>query len=108
MRDVDSVVPIRTIIADDHPLVLLAIENLVASLPDMKIVGRAIDPAELFDALERTECDVVVMDLYMSSGAHNDGLEMIRLVKERRPDVAGVRVAMADASRRRQRAGATR
>jgi two-component system capsular synthesis response regulator RcsB len=94
MTDIDITVPIRTIVADDHPLVLLAIENLVASLPDMKIVGRAIDSTELFEALDRTECDVVVMDLYMPGGASGDGLDTIRLLKERHPEAALVLLTM--------------
>ncbi len=39
---------IRTIIADDHPLVLLAIENLMSTYPNMEIVGRATDSSQLF------------------------------------------------------------
>ncbi|MFM0693944.1 DNA-binding response regulator, partial [Paraburkholderia graminis] len=33
--------PVRAIIADDHPLVLLAIENLIGGYPSMEVVGRA-------------------------------------------------------------------
>jgi two-component system capsular synthesis response regulator RcsB len=94
MPDIDTAVPIRTIIADDHPLVLLAIENLVASLPNMRIVGRALDSTQLFDELERLACDVVVMDLYMPGGACGDGLDAIRLFKARYPNVALVILTM--------------
>jgi DNA-binding NarL/FixJ family response regulator len=34
--------PVRAIIADDHPLVLLAIENLIGGYPSMEVVGRAL------------------------------------------------------------------
>ncbi|MGV2291094.1 response regulator transcription factor [Trinickia sp. YCB016] len=95
MTDIDTVVPIRTIIADDHPLVLLAIENLVASLPDMQIVGRAIDSTELFNDLDQLECDVVVTDLFMPGGTQGDGLEIIRLFKARYPDLALVILTMS-------------
>jgi two-component system, NarL family, captular synthesis response regulator RcsB len=95
MTGIDTVVPIKTIIADDHPLVLLAIENLVASLPDMQIVGRAIDSAELFDELGKLECDVVVTDLFMPGGAQGDGLEIIRLFKSRYPNLALVILTMS-------------
>ncbi|TKC89629.1 response regulator transcription factor [Trinickia terrae] len=95
MADVDTVVPIKTIIADDHPLVLLAIENLVASLPDMQIVGRAIDSTGLFEELARIECDVVVTDLFMPGGAQGDGLEIIQLFKERYPEIALVVLTMS-------------
>jgi two-component system capsular synthesis response regulator RcsB len=95
MTDIDTLVPIRTIIADDHPLVLLAIENLVASLPDMRIVGRAVDSTELFDELDRLECDVVVTDLFMPGGVQGDGLDIIRLFKARYPNLALVVLTMS-------------
>ncbi|RKE25937.1 LuxR family two component transcriptional regulator [Paraburkholderia sp. BL23I1N1] len=86
--------PVRTIIADDHPLVLLAIENLMLGYPDMQIVGRAADAAELFKEVDRIPCDLVLMDLYMPGGINGDGLEAIRQFKVRYPTVALVVLTM--------------
>ena len=61
--------PVRAIIADDHPLVLLAIENLMRGYPNMQIVGRAADATELFMEVDRSPCDLVLMDLYMPGGS---------------------------------------
>ena len=44
----DVTPPIRTIIADDHPLVLLAMENLMSGFPNIELVGKATDSSELF------------------------------------------------------------
>src|SRR3978361_1218890 len=77
----DLSTPVRTIIADDHPLVLLAIENLMAGYPNMQIVGRAADATELFKEVDRIPCDLVLMDLYMPGGFYGDGLETIRRFK---------------------------
>jgi DNA-binding NarL/FixJ family response regulator len=95
MTKIDTVVPIKMIIADDHPLVLLAIENLVASLPDVRIVGSAVDSTELFHELDQLECDVVVTDLFMPGGVYGDGLEIIRLFKARYPYRALVILTMS-------------
>ncbi|HZZ02670.1 response regulator transcription factor [Paraburkholderia sp.] len=86
--------PVRTIIADDHPLVLLAIENLMVGYPNMQIVGRAADATELFKEVDRIPCDLVLMDLYMPGGFCGDGLEAVRQFKARYPDVALVVLTM--------------
>ncbi|RDK04269.1 response regulator transcription factor [Paraburkholderia lacunae] len=86
--------PIRAIIADDHPLVLLALENMLVGYPNMQIVGRAADAAELFTEVDRVSCDLVLMDLYMAGGLYGDGLESVRQFKVRYPEVALVVLTM--------------
>lgn len=90
----DLSTPVRTIIADDHPLVLLAIENLMVGYPNMQVVGRAADATELFREADRIPCDLVLMDLYMPGGFYGDGLEAVRQFKARYPDVALVVLTM--------------
>jgi two-component system, NarL family, captular synthesis response regulator RcsB len=90
----DTLSQVRTIIADDHPLVLLAIENLMSTYPNMEIVGRATDSSQLFDEAGRVSCDLVVLDLYMPGGEHGDGLEMIRQFRARFPEVVLVILTM--------------
>jgi DNA-binding NarL/FixJ family response regulator len=90
-----SSTPVRTIIADDHPLVLLAIENLIGNYPNLKVVGRAADAAELFIEVDRSPCDIVLMDLYMPGGGYNDnGFDVVRQFKSRYPNVALVILTM--------------
>lgn len=99
MRDTAEVsTPIRAIIADDHPLVLLAIENLMGGYPNMQIVGRAADATELFTEVDRGSCDLVLMDLYMPGGADGSGLEVVRQFKMRYPGIALVVLTMETAA----------
>ncbi|MFP3433362.1 response regulator transcription factor [Paraburkholderia sp. SIMBA_061] len=86
--------PVRAIIADDHPLVLLAIENLIGGYPSMEVVGRAADATELFAEVDRTGCDLVLMDLYMPGGADGSGVEAVRQFRRRYPDVALIVLTM--------------
>jgi two-component system capsular synthesis response regulator RcsB len=86
--------PVRAIIADDHPLVLLAIENLIGGYPDMQVVGRATDATELFTEVERNPCDLVLMDLYMPGGFDGHGLDIVKQFKIRYPNVALVILTM--------------
>ncbi|MFM0490383.1 response regulator [Paraburkholderia graminis] len=86
--------PVRAIIADDHPLVLLAIENLIGGYPSMEVVGRAAAATELFAEVDRTGCDLVLMDLYMPGGADGSGVEAVRQFRRRYPDVALIVLTM--------------
>jgi DNA-binding NarL/FixJ family response regulator len=86
--------PVRAIIADDHPLVLLAIESLIGTYPNVQIVGRASDATELFMQIDRGPCDLVLMDLYMPGGFDGTGLDVVRQFKMRYPDVALIVITM--------------
>ncbi|MEX3784719.1 response regulator [Paraburkholderia sp. BR14374] len=86
--------PVRTIIADDHPLVLLAIENLIGNYPNLKVVGRAADVAELLIEVDRCPCDLVLMDLYMPGGNNENRFDIVRQLKARYPNVALVILTM--------------
>jgi DNA-binding NarL/FixJ family response regulator len=86
--------PVRAIIADDHPLVLFAIENLMGGYQNMEVVGRATDATDLFAEVDRTGCDLVLMDLYMPGGADGSGIDAVRQFRRRYPDVALVVLTM--------------
>jgi two-component system, NarL family, captular synthesis response regulator RcsB len=93
-ENTESNTPIRAIIADDHPLVLFAIESLMSAFPNVQVVGRAVDTDELFEQADRIEFDLVVMDLYMPGAAGTDEFEAIRQFKRRYPNVALVVLTM--------------
>lgn len=93
-ESVDISTPIRAIIADDHPLVLLALENLMSGFPNLAVVGRASHTAELFSEADRVECDIAVMDLYMPGSLVGDGFATVRRFRKLYPDVALVVLTM--------------
>jgi two-component system, NarL family, captular synthesis response regulator RcsB len=86
--------PVRIIIADDHPLVLLAVENLMRAYPNMQVVGRAADATELFVQVDRGPCDLVLMDLYMPGGFDGSGPDVVSKFKTRYPNVALIVLTM--------------
>jgi two-component system, NarL family, captular synthesis response regulator RcsB len=90
----ESASAIRTIIADDHPLVLLAVENLLSGFPNIRIVGRASNSVEVLALAEKVPCDLVVMDLHMPCDDHSDGLETVARFRARHPHVAVVLLTM--------------
>lgn len=66
---------IRTVIADDHPLVLDGLEQLFRVEPDITVVARCRDVDETLRALRAHTPDVLVLDLLMPGGG---GLELLR------------------------------
>ncbi|WP_413187664.1 response regulator [Paraburkholderia sacchari] len=68
----------RIIVADDHPLVLFALDNLIATLPNVRIVARAQSVAQLFQEAARHEFDLVLTDLYMPGEGREEGHDAIR------------------------------
>lgn len=54
---------IRTVVVEDHPLMLKAIVDELASQEDIEVVGTATSGQDLLPLLQRTEPDVLVLDL---------------------------------------------
>jgi DNA-binding NarL/FixJ family response regulator len=66
---------LRLLVVDDHPVVRDGIVGMVASDPDITVVGEASDGAEAIALARALEPDVVLMDLRMNG---MDGVSAIR------------------------------
>ncbi|WDD91522.1 response regulator transcription factor [Burkholderia sp. FERM BP-3421] len=71
----------RVLIADDHPIVLMGIRQVLSQRPDVSIVGEAKDPAALLAALAAQPCDAVITDFAMPGGSASDGLAMLAAIR---------------------------
>ncbi|MCA8089372.1 response regulator transcription factor [Burkholderia anthina] len=87
---------VRIVIADDHPLTVLGIRQVLAGAPDLIVVGEASEPGALLDCLARTGCDVVVTDFSMPGHAQADGVLMIEAIRAAFPLVRIVVLTMLD------------
>lgn len=74
---------IRTILADDHPIVREGIKAVLQRKEGVQIVAECTDGAELLLALEKMDCDLVILDLSMPNVG---GLEVIERIRALRPD----------------------
>ena len=79
---------IRVLLADDQNLVRAAFALLVASAPDMEVVGEAGTGREAVELARTQRADLVVMDVRMPD---LDGIEATRLIAADE-DLAGVKV----------------
>jgi len=64
--------PIRLLIVDDHALFRQGLKSLLLLQPDVEIVGEVEHAADLQNALDRTNCDVLLLDLQMDRWMGND------------------------------------
>ena len=80
---------ISVFLVDDQDLVRAGLALVVASQPDLEVVGQARDGAEAVAQLRKTPADVVLMDVRMP---RMDGVEATRLITRGQPAGAPPRV----------------
>jgi DNA-binding NarL/FixJ family response regulator len=70
---------IRVLVADDHAVVRIGLEQVLANVPDMELLGGAADGEEAVTRALEDEPDVVLMDLSMPGV---DGVEATRRIRQ--------------------------
>ena len=74
---------IRVLIADDHAIVRKGIRALLATEPDVEVVGEAENGQEAVTAAQELQPDVILMDLMMPE---MDGIEATRCITADHPE----------------------
>jgi DNA-binding NarL/FixJ family response regulator len=93
-REVSSV-PLKVLIADDHPLVLLGVRRTLEAHEDIEIAGEAHTGPELLSLVERRNPDVVLTDLRMP-GVEGDSC--ITQITETWPHIKVVVLSVCDSA----------
>lgn len=73
--------PIHLVLADDHPLILDGLEQLVQLAGDFEVVERCVSGEEALRAVDRHRPDLLVLDVRMQG---LDGLAVLRELRRRR------------------------
>ncbi|GAB3998188.1 response regulator [Nocardioides marmoraquaticus] len=84
---------VRLLVVDDHPVVRTGLRALVDTVPDMEVVGEAVDGASAVRETLLLRPDVVLMDVRMPGV---DGVEATRRLRVAAPDVAVLVMTMYD------------
>jgi len=74
--------PIRVLLVDDSFITLAILKRILATAPEIRVVGTANNGREALDVIPVLQPDVICTDLHMPG---MDGLEFIRAVMEKFP-----------------------
>lgn len=95
--------PIRILVADDHPVVRRGLKSLLGAHPGWQVIDEAVDGLEAVDKSGRLSPDVVVLDLSMP---RMGGLEACRLIRKSVPQSEVLIVTHHDSPQMMREAGA--
>ncbi|NOZ62433.1 MAG: response regulator transcription factor [Calditrichaeota bacterium] len=84
---------INILIADDHPLFLKGLRELLSEMPDWEIVDEAKDGQEALDLILAKSPDIAILDISMP---YRNGLELAKHIHEHRLPVAVIILTMHD------------
>lgn len=83
----------RVLVVDDHKLIRQGIVGLLASQPDLEVVGQAGDGQEAIAAAVELRPEIILMDISMPGVS---GLNATREIKARLPDVRVIILTIHD------------
>jgi DNA-binding NarL/FixJ family response regulator len=66
---------IKIYLADDHQILLDGLLILLKTIPDFEVVGFSLNGNNLYEEVEKTNADVLILDLNMPE---KDGIEVIK------------------------------
>ena len=84
---------IRVLIVDDHPLVRESLKKIIHGEPDLVVCGEAEDREQALEIVSATRPRLAIVDLTLRN---SHGLELIKDLRERFPEVQSLVLSMHD------------
>lgn len=79
---------IKTVIADDHPVVLVGLREVIQRDERFELIGEAVSSSQLIELLTSGQPDLVITDFNMpGDDTYGDGLKLIEYIIEHFPAV---------------------
>lgn len=91
----------KVLIVDDHPIVRERLADLINREEDLTVCGEAEDRHSALRPIEQTQPSIVILDLTLKRG---HGLEVIKDIRGRTPELPVLILSMHDASLYAERA----
>ena len=85
---------VKVLLADDHPIIRQGVRNLLEAEAGFSVVGEAEDGLQLVQLAEQFKPDVAIVDMMMP---RLNGLEAIRQIKTRLPNTHCIVLSMQSA-----------
>lgn len=73
----------KTVIVDDHPIVLSGISGLLKNVKHIEVVGKFESGAELLEYITIHEADVIIMDIFLPI---TNGIDLCKTIKIEHPE----------------------
>ncbi|KWA12772.1 hypothetical protein WT37_19400 [Burkholderia territorii] len=89
---------IRVIVADNHPVSIRGIKNILRTAPSIRVVATCKTAAQLVDTLSKTRCDVVVCDMLAPCHDTPGGIELFGHITAKFPTVKIVALTLGGGS----------
>jgi DNA-binding NarL/FixJ family response regulator len=83
--------PIRVALVEDHHLVREGLKLVLGGTRDVVVVGEAATPDEAYELVERTNPDVMLVDLTLEDA---DGIPVLQVLSSRRPGLRLIVLSM--------------
>lgn len=85
--------PTRIMIVDDHELMRYGLKELMAGQPDLVVCGEASDHQDALREFEEKSPDLLIIDVSLKT---SNGLELVKSIKAKRPDIRIIVLSMFD------------
>ena len=76
--------PIRVLVAEDHPVLRAGLKQILLSEVDVELAGEAANASEALDLAQRTDPNVVILDLTLPGSS---ALELLKHLKREYPAI---------------------
>ncbi len=92
---------IKILIVDDHPIVRQGLTQLIENEPGLEVCSQAEDAPQAMSILKKIQPDIIIVDILLKDSS---GMELIKDIKIRYPDIPILALSMHDESLYAERA----
>ncbi len=93
----DSIITIKILIADDHPIVRDGLSAILGTQPDFEVIGEASNGEEVIEKVKELNPDIILLDLEMPKV---DGIEALKRLTAENSEIRIIVLTVFDTDER--------